>query len=100
MGSDTAAAVYISIMATCTYHNPHDGCQQLINSVVLWACLCRYEGTFVSGLREGQGTLKYADGSVYHGQWFQDKRHGQGILITATGDRYIGTYSDVVRLQE
>lgn len=50
----------------------------------------RYEGGFVAGLRDGHGTQRYVDGSVYTGSWFRDRRHGQGTLTHANGDKYTG----------
>ena len=32
----------------------------------------RYEGQWVDGKREGEGTMTYADGSVYCGKWIDD----------------------------
>jgi len=38
----------------------------------------------------GQGTLRYANGDLYIGEWFQSQRSGQGTLNKANGDCYEG----------
>lgn len=53
-----------------------------------------YEGDTKSGVREGQGTCTYADGSVYIGEWKDGKRDGQGLYIFANGDEYEGEWSE------
>ena len=48
-----------------------------------------YQGHFVDGKREGQGTFVYAaTGNVYRGNWHDDVRSGQGTYCYADGDRY------------
>ena len=44
------------------------------------------------GEEEGRGTMVYANGSVYEGQWRTGKRHGQGKQTIATGEVYDGEY--------
>ena len=44
------------------------------------------------GEKEGRGTMVYANGSVYEGQWRAGKRHGQGKQTIATGEVYEGEY--------
>ena len=39
-----------------------------------------YEGEFVKGKRQGEGTYIFSDGEKYSGQWFQDQQHGRGVL--------------------
>ncbi|KAH3723235.1 2-isopropylmalate synthase [Pelomyxa schiedti] len=39
-----------------------------------------YSGLWVGGMKEGHGTHKWPDGSVYDGMWHRDKRHGQGVM--------------------
>ena len=36
-----------------------------------------YEGDVLLGLRDGIGTMKYADGKVYIGEFRDDKRKGR-----------------------
>ena len=49
------------------------------------------------GEREGRGTMVYASGDMYEGQWRAGKKHGQGKYTTATGDVYEGEYVENVR---
>ncbi|RYG48952.1 hypothetical protein EON67_07110, partial [archaeon] len=57
--------------------------------------LCRYEGSFAHGLREGEGTHRFADGSTYVGTWKADKRSGLGVLTMPNGDKYNGACDEV-----
>ncbi len=53
-----------------------------------------YEGETVE-IRQGRGTQKYSNGSVYEGQWKSDKRHGVGVLYDERrGFRYDGEWAD------
>ena len=49
------------------------------------------------GQEEGRGTMVYASGDMYEGQWRAGKKHGQGKYTTATGDVYEGEYVENVR---
>ncbi|KAJ4000671.1 hypothetical protein F5050DRAFT_363989 [Lentinula boryana] len=40
-----------------------------------------YIGQVSSGKRHGRGTVTYANGSTYSGDWWYDQRHGQGQLV-------------------
>ena len=40
----------------------------------------------------GQGTLKYADGTVYEGNFDNNKRHGRGRIRYASGEEYRGEW--------
>lgn len=52
-----------------------------------------YEGPLVDGVREGFGTLTYADGSVYEGEFANDLPSGNNeTLLFADGRRYQGTF--------
>ena len=51
---------------------------------------CRYEGSWVKGVREGQGKCKYANGDVYDGAWSADVRAGPGSCNYENGDKYTG----------
>ena len=44
------------------------------------------------GQREGRGTMVYAAGNMYEGQWRAGKPHGQGKATYATGNVYGGGY--------
>jgi hypothetical protein len=41
-------------------------------------------------MMQGHGTLRYASGDLYIGQWHDGKRSGQGTLNRANGDCYEG----------
>ena len=45
-------------------------------------------------LKNGLGTIRYANGSVYEGMWKRGQRHGFGRLIHPTGDMYEGDWSN------
>jgi hypothetical protein len=38
--------------------------------------------------RHGKGTMAYASGDKYTGDWLNDVKTGAGIYIFATGNRY------------
>jgi hypothetical protein len=56
----------------------------------------RYTGQWRAGLRHGEGRLKYAGGAVYEGAWRRGARHGAGHLSGAAGV-FVGTWVDGVR---
>lgn len=51
-----------------------------------------YEGSFRKGLREGQGTIKYSDGSRYEGQFHQNQKDGFGHMKFQDGSSYSGNF--------
>jgi len=53
-----------------------------------------YEGEWLDGKKNGQGTATYSTGSEYVGNWLDDKMHGQGTSTYADGDKYIGDWKD------
>ena len=61
----------------------------------------RYQGNFVMGHAEGQGSKTWAQppraGDSYQGQWRADMRHGQGEMRWSAGDRYKGQWRDGMR---
>ena len=54
----------------------------------------QYVGEFRDGKRGGQGTVILPTGETYAGAWRNGKMNGQGILITANGTKYIGEFRD------
>lgn len=50
----------------------------------------RYEGHFVNGEFDGKGTAWHTDGSRYEGDWQKGRRHGEGTWLEADGTRYTG----------
>jgi hypothetical protein len=51
-----------------------------------------YFGGFLNGLKHGEGTRLWKDGSQYVGGWLQGKMSGRGEFIKANGDKYKGEY--------
>lgn len=52
----------------------------------------RYEGQFNNGVRTGEGTQQYPDGSCYTGQWQRERHHGTGRFVWPSGQQYEGAY--------
>jgi len=52
----------------------------------------RYEGHFVDGEFDGKGTAWYPDGSRYEGDWREGRRHGEGTWRDADDTRYTGQF--------
>ena len=42
----------------------------------------------------GRGTMVYASGSKYEGEWLNGKKHGQGIYTRPDGASYDGEWQD------
>lgn len=56
-----------------------------------------FEGQYANGERT-KGTMRYADGSVYKGQFFHGRRHGRGSYTFKDGSRYKGDfYKDLMQ---
>lgn len=72
---------------------------------------CVYEGDFAHNKREGHGTLQYADGYVFQGEFIANKPRadlllrdlfgvisdlldGKGVLCSVEGDRFEGGWVD------
>ena len=51
-----------------------------------------YDGEFMNGKRNGQGTFSFEDGVVYRGQWKDDNFHGQGDLYWPSGAEHSGEF--------
>ncbi|MDX1757150.1 MAG: PEGA domain-containing protein [Marinobacter sp.] len=54
----------------------------------------RYEGHFVDGKFDGQGTAWYPDGGRYEGDWQAGARHGEGRYRAADDSLYTGQFAD------
>lgn len=52
----------------------------------------RYEGHFVDGEFDGKGTAWLPDGSRYEGDWEKGQRHGEGTWRDADDTRYTGQF--------
>lgn len=53
-----------------------------------------YEGDYVNGKKDGEGTFVWPDGSVYQGEWKNDMRHGEGTYTWPDGDSYTGEWEN------
>ena len=57
----------------------------------------RYSGGMAAGQRNGFGTLRFADGGVFEGEWRKDRREGKGVFTWPSGKhKYSGTWRDDV----
>ncbi|ONF45227.1 PEGA domain-containing protein [Marinobacter lutaoensis] len=54
----------------------------------------RYQGQFVDGAFHGRGTAWFPDGSRYEGDWVRGKRSGEGLWRGADGAEYTGQFQD------
>ena len=53
-----------------------------------------YEGDFVNGIMEGNGIIKYMNGSWYEGQFKNDKYEGKGKFVFKNGNIYEGEFNN------
>ena len=52
-----------------------------------------YKGDWLDGKRSGEGHMEYANGDVYEGGWLDDQRSGEGVLSAGDGIRvYTGEW--------
>lgn len=59
---------------------------------VTYSSTLSYKGSWKNGLFEGQGELKYSNGSNFIGTFTKGFKHGKGILVSSTGYRYKGDW--------
>ena len=52
-------------------------------------------GQFKDDKKNGKGTLYYADGTKYVGDWVDDQKAGQGVCTWTNGNRYEKNYSQI-----
>lgn len=52
----------------------------------------RYEGHFVDGRFHGEGTLTRANGDILTGHWVNGRLNGHGTLTTSDGKLYVGNF--------
>ena len=62
-----------------------------------WSEGSMYVGEYKDGKRNGQGTMTYSSGNRYVGEWKDGKRNGQGIHTWSEGDKYVGEFKDGMR---
>jgi hypothetical protein len=48
------------------------------NGTLYYADGAMYEGQYADGKKHGNGIYYYADGAIYQGEWRESKRHGTG----------------------
>ena len=53
-----------------------------------------YRGQFCSGRRDGRGTFTFPDGTEYDGGWRDGRQHGQGRLTMPSGEELTGSWWD------
>lgn len=51
-----------------------------------------YHGDFVAGLRHGHGRYKFTSGDCYSGEWVDDQRTGHGTYFYSNGDVHVGNW--------
>lgn len=51
-----------------------------------------YEGDMLDEQKHGMGEYRYADGTVYCGDWYRGQRQGFGMLIAPDGASYQGEF--------
>ena len=59
---------------------------------ITWASGSKYVGEFRNGKKNGQGTYTWANGYKYVGEYKNGKRNGQGTYTWASGAKYVGEY--------
>lgn len=53
----------------------------------------KYEGYWVNDVRQGHGKYTYPNGDIYEGEWAENQRHGHGVYSYAvTGSKYSGMW--------
>ena len=52
----------------------------------------KYVGEWQNNNMHGYGTYTWADGDKYVGEWQNNKRHGQGAQTYADGSKYVGKF--------
>ena len=52
----------------------------------------QYQGQFVNGQFEGQGTFRSKTGWSYKGEFSKGQANGKGTLTTADGKKYSGRF--------
>lgn len=64
------------------------------NGTMVWKNGGKYVGNWKSGVRNGYGTHHYADGEIYEGNWLAGKQHGKGKITFASDDSSNRKYYD------
>ena len=61
---------------------------------ITYASGASYVGEWQNNQRNGQGTETYPNGDVYVGEWKDNKRNGQGTITYVNGATYVGEFKD------
>ena len=64
------------------------------HGTMIWADGSKYDGQWKDNDYHGQGIEIWADGSKYVGLWVKGKKTGQGTMIWANGSKYVGQWKD------
>lgn len=54
----------------------------------------KYVGNFKEGKREGKGSYSFKSGATYTGEFKDNKFNGQGTYIFPNGNKYTGEFAD------
>lgn len=52
----------------------------------------RYDGSWLGGMRDGQGKMQWVDGAAYEGDWKDNRAQGKGRFTYPDGDVYEGNF--------
>ena len=52
------------------------------------------EFELIGDCENGQGTITWANGDKYEGEWKDGKKHGKGTETCSNGDKYEGDWKD------
>jgi len=52
----------------------------------------KYEGQFIDGKSDGQGSIQYRNGDSYVGDFSGGVFHGSGVYLWVNGDKYEGQF--------
>ena len=70
------------------------GCSSTSQGTMTYADGSTYTGEWRDDVRHGQGTGTYTDGGTYSGQWKDGEPNGQGTYTYANGRTYTGAFKD------
>lgn len=77
----------VSSGGNCSAGNCYNG-----HGTLVYANGGRYVGQWGNGMRNGQGTDYFANGDIYEGQFINDARSGYGKMTFANGTFYTGQW--------
>jgi hypothetical protein len=52
------------------------------------------QGEFIRNRQSGSGVSRYADGSIYEGNWENGTKHGKGVMKYKNGIVYEGMFKE------